>query len=323
MPDALLLAAAGSGQLETADQVEAQVRRMLQDARAERGLASFHMQWLELRLTTVQKDTTVYPLWGPALRRSMEAEVGALAADVFQHADGKLETLLTTPTAFVSGALGWLYEVPDPAGQAIERRALSPRKRAGLLTSAAFLARHGNTHESHPVRRGKLIFERLLCGDGAPPPPNIPQIKPPGPDLSTRERYAQHAQDSFCASCHEDFDAFGFAFEHYDGLGVYRTQDGRKPVDASGIVTFKDGKSHGFKDAVELARLLARSEDVRHCVTLQWARYALGRRETESDRPALASIYRDFERSDFDLRELVVAIARNPLFRTPLPQENR
>lgn len=245
--------------------------------------------------------------------------MGAFAADVFQRGDGTLEALLTAPTAFVSGALGWLYGVPDPTGAAPERRALDPARRAGLLTGAAFLARHGNTHESHPVRRGKVVFERVLCGEVHPPPPSIPQVKPPAADVTTRERYAQHARDPFCAGCHEDFDALGFAFEHYDGIGSFRERDGEKPVDASGEVTLAGGQTRRFRDAVELASILARSDDARRCVARQWFRYALARREAAAEASALAAIDDAFARSGHDLRALVVAVARSSAFLAPRP----
>lgn len=64
-PDAALAAAVAEGRLRTADDVDAQARRMLRDPRAARGLGSFHRQWLDVdRLDTVQKDANVYPLWG-------------------------------------------------------------------------------------------------------------------------------------------------------------------------------------------------------------------------------------------------------------------
>ena len=49
--------------------------------------------------------------------------------------------------------------------------------------------------------------------------------------------------------------SIGFGFEHYDGIGKYRTEDNGKPVDSSGSIPL-DGETKSFTDAVELVKLL-------------------------------------------------------------------
>ena len=49
-----------------------------------------------------------------------------------------------------------------------------------------------------------------------------------------KQRFARHRTDPFCAYCHETMDPAGFAFEHYDAVGAWRTVDGAFPVDAAG-----------------------------------------------------------------------------------------
>src|SRR6185369_597035 len=135
-----------------------------------------------------------------------------------------------------------------PAGDAFERVELDPHQRAGFLTQGAFLATHAKPNQTSPVHRGKFVREQLLCTVPPPPPANL-QIKPPSlnPLLSTRERFAEHAQNSFCASCHKLMDPIGLGFESFDGVGRFRTTEYDIPIDDSGelIGTDVDGTFTG------------------------------------------------------------------------------
>src|SRR5262249_47796760 len=65
-PDNELLQAAGSGQLETKDDVRKQAERMLDDPRARAMTTHFYEQWLELdKLDFLEKDRTAYPQFDP------------------------------------------------------------------------------------------------------------------------------------------------------------------------------------------------------------------------------------------------------------------
>jgi len=66
----------------------------------------------------------------------------------------------------------------------------------------------------------------------------------------------------------------------------------------------------GIELTLEMATRLATSSQVRQCVSTQWLRFSLGRSEdTERDSCSLAVINDRFAKSDYDLRELIVAIA--------------
>ena len=43
-----------------------------------------------------------------------------------------------------------------------------------------------------------------------------------------------HRANAMCASCHTKMDGLGFGLENYDGIGKWRTLDGKFPVDATG-----------------------------------------------------------------------------------------
>jgi hypothetical protein len=324
MPDQMLFAAADAGQLGTPDAVERQARRMLADPKAKEMLADFGSQWLAITdLLLTSKDAKAYPSYSPALARAMEAEHRAFLWHVIgPTGDGKLETLLTAPSSFVDEQLAKVYGLQGITGATLRQTPLDATRRAGLLTQTAFLTAHAAAAGSHPIKRGKEILERLLCAELPVPPPDIPDVAPPGANVSTRERFAVHGKSACAAGCHALMDPLGFAFEHFDGIGAYRETDGGKPVDASGAVALGGG-DRPFRNAVELARTLSTSAEVRQCVVKQLLRYAWKRKEVPGDAASLAAAGAAFARAGFDLREALVALVRTRsfLYRQPSPGE--
>ena len=319
MPDVTLMAAADAGNLGTPDQMAEQAARMLKDPRADETMADFITQWLELGpLSGLIKDAAVYPAFKPELRESMRAETVAFSRDVLRGGSPTFAGLLTAPYTFVDARLAEYYGViPDATG----RVDLSGTSRLGLLTQGAVMAVKGNSYRTSPVRRGKFILNRMLCSVVPPPPPNVvPELPPPDPTKTLREQMAMHRSTPSCASCHTTMDALGFAFEHFDGAGNYRNDDGGHPIDASGSVTL-DGATVTFRDATELVRLLASSGEARECFTRQWLRYAIDRFEQPADAPAVHYLASSYEGSGSHTRDLIVQITRTLPFSHRAPAD--
>lgn len=318
IPDPELLDAAGDGTLDTPDGLREQALRLLQDSRARDAIASFHTQWLgvdELEHTT--KDTDMFPEWNLSMSAAMKSEMERFAQAVVLQGDGKLETLLSADFTYIDDPLFDLYGVAKPEGHNIgDPVALDPNERAGLLTQAAFLAAHAHPDQSGPIQRGVEVRTNLLCTPPPPPPPGINAIPPnPDPDATTREIFEEHTSNPECAGCHELIDGIGLGFEGYDAVGAYRESQNGLPVDQSGNVLGSDVDGE-FDGAVELAAKLATSDDVRSCVARQWFRYAFGRIEdTGGDACSLEVLDAAFAQSDYDVRELMVALVQTDAFR--------
>lgn len=322
MPDDALLDAAGKGELRTKDQIAAQARRLLGDPKARDVIENFHEQWLGLgKLDTVDKDTTTFPSYTPALKTAWRAETMAFVSDVILDGDGSVETLLTAPYTMMNADVAAYYGVSSgPTGSAFERVDLDPDQRAGLLTQPSILAVNAHADQTSPVHRGKFVRERLLCEPISPPPPNVKAVPPPvDPDATTRERFAQHSTDPACSGCHHLMDPIGFGFEHYDGIGKWRDQDQGLPVDAGGEVIGSQDVNGTFDGAVELAKRLGQSEEVRSCVVKQWFRYGQGRPVTAEDACTMAALQTTFAAANYDIRELLVALTQTDAFRYRKP----
>jgi hypothetical protein len=320
MPDQALFAAAERGELAGEAAVEREARRMLRDPKARDTVGWYHRQWLNLG--PLEPEGSPFPVTRalkagydgseqPALLRSMDRETWEFTANLLDG-DGRLETLLTAPFSFIDERLARLYGAEPVGDGGFARRTLA--NRGGILTHASFLWVHSTAQASHPIKRGKAIYERVLCGHLAPPPAEVPAPRPPGPATSTRERYAEHQENACAKACHALMDPLGFALESFDALGRYRAEDGGKPVDTSGVASFPLEGSRPFADTAEFLRILGVSEDARRCQTRQWLRFAFGRLEADQEAAMLDHLYEVFSRSGFDVRALLVAITTTPSF---------
>jgi len=292
MPDEELLTAAESGELSTAEGVEAQVRRMLEDERAADMLVSFSTQWLDVgSLSGAPKHPEQFPQWTPELVAAAQREIGELMRHVVQGGDARLATLLQSRDAYVDASLAALYGVDAPA-EGAGWVALPADERAGLLTRAAFLARHAHATENSWVHRGKVVRERLLCGV-LPPPPPIADDSPINDD--------SRLEDPACSGCHLLMDPIGVGFEGYDPIGSF--VGGAAPGRIEGI------DDPLFDGAIDLSERLASSLEVQECFAVQMFGYASRRAMESEDVCAVQATTARFVESDGDIVELVTALA--------------
>jgi hypothetical protein len=158
----------------------------------------------------------------------------------------------------------------------------------------------------------------VICVDIPLPPDNVPDPEPPTPGLSVRERFAKHSNNPCASACHDVMDPLGFAFENYNGIGGYQTMDGGKPVDATGSLQL-DGQQTPFKNAIEMGKALGQSKQVGECLTRQFLRYALRRKEGDGEQASVKAALDAFTAKGYDLRELIVALTKTRAFthRTP------
>ena len=318
-PDAELAAAADDGTLSDPETLQAHAARLLASADSDRTLHRFVDEWLHIdRLQTVPRDLLLFPELSPEIREAMLGETHRFVTSVY-HGGGTLSDLLTAPYSFMSDPLAQYYSVPGGSGEADAagfKRVDAVGSAAGLLVHGSVLTTHALPTSSSPIHRGKLVRERLLCQEMPPPPPSLNISPPPvDPNLSTRDRYLAHSADPVCAGCHSRIDPIGFGFEHYDGVGRFRTMDGLNAIDASGEILLT-AQTNGTYDGVdELAQLLAGSPEVQACYTLQWSRFAVGSAENSELLCVQDELDEAFMASEGKLDSLVLALVNTRFFR--------
>jgi Protein of unknown function (DUF1592)/Protein of unknown function (DUF1588)/Protein of unknown function (DUF1595)/Protein of unknown function (DUF1587) len=242
-PDQTLTTAAQMGMLSTADQLEAQARRLLASTPgAPARLARVVREWLGIdSIGQIAKDMNWYPDFASlAAATVMDAEATSFINEVLQKNSGTVAELLgaswtiVNPTATVTASeissyYSKFYGVTAGTGETSLAGAKGGA-RVGILNQGAFPAVYAHASTSAPVFRGVAVERRVMCIPVPDPSSlNITVPPPPAPDASdpetTRALFNVHGTTPGCAGCHTNIDAFGFSFEGYDGMGEYRTID--------------------------------------------------------------------------------------------------
>lgn len=314
-PDEALLSAATAGALETDAGVEAEVRRLLADPRAEDVMQAFFARLLEFeRLDGLEKDPELFPDFGAETPELFRAETEAFVREVLVEGDGSWVTLMTAPWSMMNADLAAYYGLSGPTGEAFERVDLDSAYHSGLLTHGSSTATRARLYETSPVHRGMFVRGNIMCGHIPDLPEGLEVVLPePDDTLTTRERFARHREDPVCGGCHSQLDPLGFAYEHFDAAGRFRPTENGLPIDASGVLTESDNAGD-FESIVDLADRLVESEETQGCFARRWFPQAFGRASVFEDACALEQILEQFRGEDFDIRELLVAVALSETF---------
>jgi hypothetical protein len=292
LPDEELIAQAESGALRRPEVLSAQVKRMLADARSKRFSQQFVDQWLGL-----ERINSVTHIKDASLMDAMLEEPVAVFEEVLRN-NGSVMDFLDSNYAVVNERLAVHYGIPKVFGPHFRRVAIEPRHgRGGMLTCAAMLAINSDGKDSHPVKRGVWLLQRMLHDPPPPPPPNVPEVDLTDPEIlkmTLKERIVNHRNQPACASCHSRIDPWGIAFENFDALGAYRTQVNSKPVDASSEL-FNRQKLAGV-DGLKRYLLMERQDQFAQAMVHKLTAYALGRPLGFGDRA-------DIERLTLELRQ--------------------
>lgn len=323
MPDDELFALAEQGKLRDKVELSRQVARMLADARAARFSESFASQWLKLRnVGRFPPDKKIYPDYDSHLEKSMVREPRAFFHEVL-NGGLTLREFLNSNWSMVNARLAQFYGLASPAGANDEFQRVSlptDSRRGGLLTQAAILSLTSDGTRHRPVHRGVWLSEAILGKSPPPPPPNVEPIAPnpvDAPKATLRMKLEAHIHDPSCASCHSRIDPLGLAFENYDAIGRWRTEEitdgaGKNPaVNPAGKLP--DGRT--YETPEEFKRLLLADLDTFNATFIEkLATYGLRRSMSFGDREGLAGIAQASKAKDYRLRDLLEAFVLSDLF---------
>jgi hypothetical protein len=314
VPDDELLDVAARGALGHERQLEAQVRRLLEDPRSKALTDNFIGQWLYLRnLKSLYPDPDLFPEFDDNLREAMQRET-ELFFESQLHDDRSVTELLSANYTFLNERLARHYGIPNIYGNRFRRVTLDDRRRHGLLGHGSLLTVTSYPNRTSPVLRGKWLLENIVGSPPPPPPPDVPALpeRGEGGELATvRERLEQHRKNPACSVCHAPMDPLGFALENFDAVGGWRSTDAGAAIDAS--ASLPDGSQ--FTGPAGLREvLLGQPEQFARTVTEKLLMYALGRGLEHYDLPAVRAITRDAARRDYRWSSIVLGIVKSTPF---------
>jgi len=313
MPDDALLDLAAANRLHVPAALEAQVRRMLADPKADALVENFAGQWLQSRnLQNIAPNTDEFPDFDNNLRDAFRRETELFFQSIVRE-DRNVLDLMTADYTFVNERLAKHYGLPGVYGSQFRRVTLGDDMRRGLLGKGSILLVTSHADRTAPTLRGKWILENLLGAPPPAPPANVPPFEQTaGPKPRTiRERMEIHRANPSCASCHRSMDALGFTLENFNAVGAWRTRDAGQDVNAQG--TMADGEEVAGAAGLRAA-LLKRPETFVETLTGKLMTYGLGRGLQYYDMPVIRGILRDAAGQDNRLSSIVLGIVKSVPF---------
>lgn len=335
MPDAELFQLAGEGKLRDKTELARQFARMIADPRADRFCDAFATQWLRLRKVGMfPPDKKLYPEYDKGLEQDMLSETRSFFREVLRGGL-TLREFVNSNWSMLNAMLARYYGVEEsfakaaaagpadtaqaPPSEFIRVALPAEAHRGGLLTQAAILSLTSDGVRHRPVHRGVWLSEAIFGKSPPPPPANVNPIatNPTGPKATLREKLEAHIHDSSCAACHAKIDPLGLAFENYDAIGRWRTEEITDGVGANPQVVaagkLPDGRP--YQNAEEFKQLLMQDLDAFHLTVIEkLATFGLRRSMTLTDRDDLKKIALSGKERDYRLRDILEAFVTSDLF---------
>ncbi|MFC4595850.1 DUF1592 domain-containing protein [Sphingobium tyrosinilyticum] len=315
VPDAALLKAARSGEINTPDGLRAQVERMMASPRFEEGARAFFSDFLQLdRVDDVAKDPLVYPRFTTGVGSDFKEQTLRTMVDHLLTRDQPYPQIFTTRHTYLNRRLGLVYGIPVASTASWEPIDLpTDSDRVGLLGQGAFLALFSHEGRSSPTLRGRAIREVLMCQPVPNPPANVDfsGFNDTSNDVlkTARQRLDRHNSDPVCAACHKITDPLGLPLEQYDGIGGRRLTENGASINTAGAF---EGKS--FNGLSGLSALMAQSQAPSECIARRAVEYASGLGADKLPEGWVEAILKAFQADNFRFRSLIRSIALSPQF---------
>ena len=315
-PDEALTARAAAGTLSEPEVLEAEMRRMLADPRAESLATRFAALWLRLQdMDQVQPDAFWFPNFDRQLADAMRRETELLFHSLVRE-DRSFFDLFTADYTFVNERLARHYGISNVAGPEFRHVEYVGDQRRGLFGHGSVLMLTSMANRTSPVLRGKWVLEVVLGTPPPPPPPAIPDLDETamvidGRALTTRERMEIHRTNPTCNACHRFMDPLGLALDNFDVIGKWRIRENGVPLDTRGEMW--DGTPVSSPQELRAA-LLELQVPLARTFTENLMAYALGRRVEHYDMPAIRRIVRTARDRDYRMSSFILGVVTSPAF---------
>jgi hypothetical protein len=319
-PDDALRTAAANNQLGDPAQRDAQVSRMMQDARFSRGVAQFYTRWLKLSaFGEVARDVADFD---QSIVTDLSTSLLMSATELYKSDHPNISSLFSGDSYYLNEGLAKFYGVTSGGGSTFAATSMAGQSRRGILTHPALMALLSRNDESFPIGRGLFVLRSVVCKVIPALPPNFvpPQQPPLQEGVSTRKRLEAHTADPMCQACHGMINPAGFVFESFDEVGRHRTTDHGVPVDTSVTLNIGMDVDGSYASGEALIAKLGESQAVRACFAEKYLDFAVAHAVTDpADSCSIQAVGKSFAATG-DLKQLVVSVAGSDSFRMRLAE---
>jgi hypothetical protein len=327
-PSEGLIERAAAGELSTPAGIRAVAADLLALPEARDGLADQIDEIFQLKLLpTKGKDDVLFPFYDADLQASMLEEAHRFVFDIVLDSPRSFINVLTEEQRFVDARLATdIYAIPPPASDwdLVDFSAVSPdQKRAGIMTLPIIM-----TIQSHPAsnsitRRGIFVMASLLC-QTVPPVPRIADTSIELVAGQTLREFMEAGPGGCGASCHDKQDSMGFAFENFDPVGRFRTDEpvepppATEPVNPAMLTAFEMFNLDPFPAYADVREWASHMTDpargFSNCMLRQAYRNAVGSSVGSLQEAEIASLDMDFASSGYLFTEALLDLVSSPLF---------
>jgi hypothetical protein len=327
-PDEALLDVAANGELGTVAQIKTQALRLMSTPRGRVHVREMFRQWLEQNraLDVSQLPDEIYQGVSPQqLISDAMAEQDRFIDHVVWERELGFEDLMTSRVSFASSVdLAGIY---GHAPATDDQSRLMGDNRQGILLRVPFLA--SPKPRTSLVGRAVRLRRDVLCEDLPPPTMEaFAQRNQLEPTEAEREfmstaTYIERLTDSpACLACHSKINPTGIAFESYDSIGRFRSEEllfnttgaMLRSVDlaAPGPIPLWNGETSDADDAVALVTSIAARPEARACFVRQSFRFFSKRFEDEADGCLLTGAYSELDKERGTVLGAFVSVVANP-----------
>lgn len=316
-----------------------EIERLLADPASEGFFEPFVTQWLvldqpvTLAMSHLQKQDFRF---GRHLKASMKREPVEYFRTLFLE-NRPAREIVSSDWTMVNDILARHYGIPGIEGGDFRKvkmsRATDPRG-GGIPGQAGIQSMLTWMGDNWVIYRGAWMLHRILDDPPPAPPLEVPELNPgegKNRGKSFRELLKVHLEDQRCASCHEDMDPLGFAFQNFDLSGRWREVefhhynrkelDGKiewrgsgetRPVDARGRLP----RGEQFSSYLEFRDLLAKNyeEDIVRGILKKLTLHGTGRTPNVLDLKAIDEILRVNRKKGDRMQDLLKALLTSPIF---------
>lgn len=312
LPDEQLLKAAAEGRLASRRQVARQALRMVDDPRARSKTRRFMHHWLRLdHAGELVKNSEAFPDFDERLAADLRTSLDLFIEDVIWGEEGSnFRKLMGSNKLYLNGRLAQFYGYDLPADAPFQEVSAKRLDRAGVVSHPLMMASFAYTKTSSPIHRGVFLIRNVL-GRTLRPPPEAFTPDPPDlhPNLTTRQRVAKQTEAESCQKCHAKINPIGFALEHFDAAGRFRTMERDQPINAIGRFELPSGEVRRFDGARDLAEFLADSELTHRAFAAQLFQHMVKQPVLAYHPEMPEHLRRAFAAHGFNIRRLMAEIA--------------
>ncbi|MEO6246497.1 MAG: DUF1592 domain-containing protein, partial [Opitutaceae bacterium] len=183
MPSERLVALADSGSLSDPKVLAEEVKHLLEDPKAERFADSFARQWLGLdKIKDVVVSSELYPKYDGEFAGLLARQTIETFRDVFIH-NRDARDLFRSDSMILNDQLARYYGLGAQVGGDLRRVEVgtSSKNWGGIMTQGSIMTINSDGKESHPIKRGVWVLQKILNDPPPPPPPVVPEIDATNP----------------------------------------------------------------------------------------------------------------------------------------------